>query len=568
MVLNDSISDELSSQNQHVIVIHPGSLYVRISRASDVNPHTELHAVARKRLLGGAVHRDTLLPSTLQRPKECMQELEECRLQVSYNLQSCFQSSGQRRYATPPQQIAAFNRRSHGQVISTTTREWIKPEDDAIIGDEILNLNPSLDFNIHFPLQRGELNVHNGVGGSLTSVLTDLYDIWTHIIKTKLLIPIKDLQKYKAVLVIPDIYNRLYLKEYMYLLLHRMGFSACFLIQDHVVATFGAGLGYACVIDVGHTKTSVSCVEDGVSISNTRVRLGYGGGDITQAYHWLLQKCAFPYKCDPNLSTLDAILLQKLKHDFCHVNLDVCGCFEKSFIVRQPKKPATSFVIQVADECLIAPLGIFHPELLGLTGIKPVFTQSRAVSDSEDPHDGDYLRETSVSYRRGTKESGDPGDGMGGDGGASLTLGVGGGGGEEDIVVDSMVEVCSSADFVLESGQPLGLDQAVLQSVERCGGDEQKRKMYSTILIVGGGLKFDGISHWLQSKLALHISYANKPDQIDIITTPKESDPQITTWRGAAILSSLETAQELWITADEWKKHSVTILRERAPFMW
>ncbi|KAI5748896.1 hypothetical protein M8J76_003011 [Diaphorina citri] len=352
----------------------------------------------------------------------------------------------------------------------------------------------------------------------------------------------------------------------MYLLLNRMGFNACFLIQDHVAATFGAGLGYACVIDVGHTKTSVSCVEDGVSLSNTRVRLGYGGGDITQAYHWLLHKCAFPYKCDPNLSTLDAILLQKLKHDFCHVNLDVCGCFEKSFAVRQPKKPVTSFVIQVADECLIAPLGIFHPELLGLTGTKIVVTQSRAVSDPEDPHDGDYLRETS---RRGTKEAGDQGEGIVGEGGVSLSLGGPGvSGAEEDIVVDSLVEVCSSADFVLESGQPLGLDLAVLQSVERCSGDEQKRKMYSTILIVGGGLKFDGISHWLQSKLALHISYNNKPDQIDIITNPKESDPQITTWRGAAILSSLETAQELWITAEEWKKYSVTILRERAPFMW
>ncbi|KAI5750583.1 hypothetical protein M8J76_016870 [Diaphorina citri] len=174
MVLNDSITEELSSQNQHIIVIHPGSLYVRISRASDVNPHTELHAVARRRLPGGAVHKDTLLPSTIQR--------------------SCYQTSGQRRYATPPQQIAAFNRRSHGQVISNTTREWIKPEEDVIIGDEILNLNPSLDFNIHFPIQRGELNLHSGVGGSLTSILTDLYDIWTYIIKTKLLIPIKDLQ--------------------------------------------------------------------------------------------------------------------------------------------------------------------------------------------------------------------------------------------------------------------------------------------------------------------------------------------------------------------------------------
>lgn len=41
--------------------------------------------------------------------------------------------------------------------------------------------------------------------------------------------------------------------------------------KDHVAATFGAGLGYACVVDVGDQKTSVSCVEDGISHPNTRV---------------------------------------------------------------------------------------------------------------------------------------------------------------------------------------------------------------------------------------------------------------------------------------------------------
>lgn len=33
----------------------------------------------------------------------------------------------------------------------------------------------------------------------------------------------------------------------------------------------GAGLGYACVVDVGDQKTSVSCVEDGISHPSTRV---------------------------------------------------------------------------------------------------------------------------------------------------------------------------------------------------------------------------------------------------------------------------------------------------------
>lgn len=78
---------------------------------------------------------------------------------------------------------------------------------------------------------------------------------------------------YKAVLVVPDIYNRHHLRELMTLLLVKMGFGSCFLVQDHVAATFGAGLGYACVVDVGDQKTSVSCVEDAISHPNTRVSL-------------------------------------------------------------------------------------------------------------------------------------------------------------------------------------------------------------------------------------------------------------------------------------------------------
>jgi hypothetical protein len=52
-----------------------------------------------------------------------------------------------------------------------------------------------------------------------------------------------------------------------------------------------------------------------------QVRMEYGGGDITQTFYWLLQKCAFPYKtCNPD-KKVDAMLLKSLKESFCHVNL-------------------------------------------------------------------------------------------------------------------------------------------------------------------------------------------------------------------------------------------------------
>lgn len=40
--------------------------------------------------------------------------------------------------------------------------------------------------------------------------------------------------------------------------------------QESVCATFGSGLSSTCVVDVGDQKTSVCCVEDGVSHRNTR----------------------------------------------------------------------------------------------------------------------------------------------------------------------------------------------------------------------------------------------------------------------------------------------------------
>lgn len=45
-------------------------------------------------------------------------------------------------------------------------------------------------------------------------------------------------------------------------------------------------------------------------------------------------------------------------------------------------------------------------------------------------------------------------------------------------------------------------------------------------------------------------------------------DPGMTTWKGAGILSCLESAQELWIARTEWHRWGVRILRERSPFLW
>lgn len=68
-----------------------------------------------------------------------MQELEECRLKVSHILQSSLMSDGSRRFATPPQQIAAYNKRL--QPVQEETAEpsppWVHSDKEFIVGDEV-----------------------------------------------------------------------------------------------------------------------------------------------------------------------------------------------------------------------------------------------------------------------------------------------------------------------------------------------------------------------------------------------------------------------------------------------
>uniref|UniRef100_A0A1I8MF18 Uncharacterized protein n=1 Tax=Musca domestica TaxID=7370 RepID=A0A1I8MF18_MUSDO len=584
---------------QKIIVIHPGSLHLRIGRASDLNPITILHAIGRLRKTTGSKqdtnlgYHDTMLPHLAKdKDIDIMQEFEESRLLVSHSLQSHVTQYEERgggakrlRIATPPQQIATFNRRSVPEELPLDTSiksevAEIKEEEKVeskkmkvnIFDDDILRLNKDErnEYNIHFPMKRGDLNLHSNIGGSVTSVMSDLESIWCHVIEERMGIPRRTLGQYGAVLVISDVYNRSVLRELVTLLLQRLGFRACFLVQDHVAATFGAGLGYACVVDVGDQKCSISCVEDGISHPDTRVRLGYGSGDLTQVFLALLRKCSFPYKeCNVEESYADAALINNLKELYCHLNLEVCGAQEKIFEVKKENK-RLRYTFQLGDECVVAPLAFFHTELFNITGKKKTVQlqmRSSQQSDSEDCFDAEYIRETGrVRNGRGDQLL---------DGAMPIT---GDTPDEELVVVDNFDVDDRSANvrntdkeeqmyFAPGSGQIVPIDVAVVRSIERCMTEDMKRKMYGSILLVGGGSKLSGFSKWLEQKIILHVRSAEQY-AYEVNVCVKEMEASMIAWKGAAIMSCLESAPELWLFADEWQKCGLRILREKSIFMW
>ena len=319
------------------------------------------------------------------------------------------------------------------------------------------------------------------------------------------------------------------------------------MVQDHVAATFGSGLASACVVDVGDQKVSVSCVEDGVSLSRTRIQLACGGSDISHLLLELSRSNDFPYKsCDEN-NVLDGLLLHQIKEERCHLNLEDHSLVRHLFTSRTQSGATQRYSVYLGDELLLAPLGYFQPELLELTRPrkKTVTVMGKDPGDSEDPHDHLYLRETSRKYTK-------PGDMLQ----------------NEDAEFEEN-DVESAGPDVGGDGSLLSLELAILRSVEMCGSDDLKRKMLSCILVVGGGFRFPGAAAYLQSRLSqLVAGLAGGEMTVDVVTDPRDCESDAVTWRGAAIMSSLESAQELWIRPREWSKLGQKILRERAPFPW
>ncbi|TRY78430.1 hypothetical protein TCAL_06903 [Tigriopus californicus] len=573
----DSTGEPTHLSASSILVFQPGSRFLRFGRALDATPQVMLHCLARRRKgtkrdvqgtpSGGSSVRESSLPPLANLDGDQFQSLADSRIRLAHALERTLQSTGVKRYSVPLKHLREINDRVKPEVLpdSPDAIKTLMSQQDVIVGDEVLQIpNHSREYNIHFPFKSGDVNRHSGIGGSQSAILMDLKAIWSHVIKYRLHIPLSDLAAYRAVLVIPALYQRSLIKHYLSLMLLELGFGGCFVIQDHVAATFGAGLGFACVVDIGDQKTSVSCVEDGISQPDSRVQINYGSGDITQILYFFLRSIGFPYKaCKPDLNLLDAELLQKLKEDVTHLDLDQCGITEWPFNVRALDKPVNQYKVSMADEPIIASLALFNPELFEVTGSKRVQMMGKDPGDPEDPHDHIYLNETSRKYTKAgpadVADSTDP-PGM-----------------EDDLeIVADVVESGqngrsggSKSQGSASNGESvLSLDQAILRSIEGCESEDMKRKMYGCILLVGGGSKLKGLDSYLRGKLALQIPMQYRTDPVDIIVNAKDLCSAMTTWKGAAILACLETAQELWITAPEWAKTGQKLLRERAPFPW
>ncbi|WAR25144.1 ARP8-like protein, partial [Mya arenaria] len=334
---------------------------------------------------------------------------------------------------------------------------------------------------------------------------------------------------------------------------------------ESVCALFGAGVPSGCLVDVGDQKTSISCIEDGISHRNTRLTMEVGGSDITRMFKDLLATLGF----NPSLNMA------------FYPDILIYGYLEESIQLKRPGENITKYLIQIGDELVLAPLSLYFPDMYGLQGENLTHIQKHNEGDPADPHDDFYLKQVQTRQEPGTKMSKKKDNADNTREGPDLTMDESTLNILNDDDSNDMPDTMATTEGVKGRGRgaeleeeaeeeeltvapPLmGIDQAVLYSIEKCGSDEMKKKMYSCIVVVGGGLNFESAQPWLQYCIWKYMPSHIRP----LLDTMDDLDPEIVSWKGAALLACLDTTQELYIKQKEWNTFDVRMLRERAPFV-
>ncbi|KAJ1999356.1 actin-like protein arp8, partial [Coemansia thaxteri] len=513
--------------------------------------------------------------------------------------------------------------------------EWIMPSeiaDSYVVGEKVLRLADSDTFIVRYPIRNGCFNVEDYA--SIEEVLGDIEAIWTKAITDELGIPRRELATYGVVLVIPDLFSRVEVSMLAEMLLRHIGFHYLLVQQSSSLVTFGAGFSSACVVDVGAQKTSIACVEDGLCCQESRVNIMYGGDDITRFLHSLFMRSNFPYHEVSLGHSYDWNMINELRERHCTMNLSDVNIRLHNFFVRQPhKKHTQKYSFKTYDETYQAPFCLFYPEIVesyySLPDYLRTFANVIAADTFADPRpitsSTGLLTPTqfgilptraveevglaaSVVGLRGDEESdepllqaatdlpatapatvpateaGTPGPARGPSAALpdqSGTFRIS----EALPAAESTAGAVSRTSPPTPVGQPIvsyepdpqaqfsrmPLDLAITHSIVHAGSTDRVKKLYSSIVVVGGGVSFlPGFDELLASRL-MYV----RPDYLkgvveraDIVSAPRDLDPRVLAWKGGAVLSRLECAKDMWISSQEWADFGSRLLRDRVLFQW
>jgi actin-related protein 8 len=390
-----------------IIVIHPGSQNLRIGFASDALPKTIPMALATKYPQTESEMHEALPRRQFEGRSMDQQHGEEWSKKyqkMCNDLKVDMRANKRKVLPNSKDLVVNFNRRTEPEIISQHNDplqiEWTdvnapqEPQSTSpvFIGQQALRVpddsNPK--FKLWWPIQHGWLNEDDYP--TRAHLFSDLETLLDRTFRWELgLKRTADWKQYSCVLIIPDLYDKRYVELLLHLCIELFGFGRVSFIQESMAATFGAGYTQACVVDVGAQKTSISCVEDGLCIEDSRINLKFGGYDVTETFIKMMLYDNFPYQEINLRRRYDFLLAEELKIKYCTLSQANISVQNFDFHLRAPNQPTRKYQFKFYDEVILSPMGFYDPSIFDnstkLRGRRKLIDRSYNAYDVELPDD-------------------------------------------------------------------------------------------------------------------------------------------------------------------------------------
>ena len=451
--------------------------------------------------------------------------------------------------------------------------KWSNVSDSPmyLFGDEAIYAPPEEPYEVIYPLQRGEFNKTI----SRATVCDLLHQHWADSIEKYLEIPPKAFKDYATCLVVRDTMDKNEVTEIIHVLLRRMRFRAIFVFQESVAAAYGSGTETACVVDVGHQTTSICCVENGMSIPETRLNFPNGGDDVSHLVHWLLQhvgghdvlkpggeneenteKAAGKAKPSEDTGTSMANpqvahIITRMKEDLCYFPFGGDGSnalskMECTFPVQYNPKGPLKFYTMVQDEMHgIAAMAYFNPKLA-----------HSIVGRTPPPSDLDTKTFTPIST-------------------AVISA-------SQPNAEHTALDVSSLSSPEARMVAPMALDEGIMVSIRRSGLNdaqeglsehkaELKRKLFINIVLCGGGALMRGLMPALEERVMEQLMKTTESvHAIEVLPWQPDIPPNQLAWKGASVAATTDASRDMYIQQNEAFENGGLhkCMRERSSFYW
>eukprot|EP00483_Globobulimina_turgida_P002979 UN02984 len=110
----------------------------------------------------------------------------------------------------------------------------------------------------------------------------------------------------------------------------------------------------------------------------------------------------------------------------------------------------------------------------------------------------------------------------------------------------------------------VGVHQLLYQSFMKCDVD-LRPKLYESICLSGGVTMTSGFMERMTKEINVLLS---PTDEKLVLAVPHNSNTQIAAWIGGALLCSLSTFGENWMTADQYNESGLNILQRKDPYAY